>query len=130
MPLYSYWRAAQLAQQLGIRAILPEMTGRIRGMLYRGDSKPYQVQVGDLNLIYRNIADDASHTSYWIRYNISKSLATSSLDGVLINENRIRAYTTNNYPQVDTQIGEIRERARRERIRADRQARRGYQSVV
>ncbi|KAK5099077.1 hypothetical protein LTR70_001227 [Exophiala xenobiotica] len=105
MPFHSYWRIAQLAQQLGI---------------------PYRVQVGDLNLIYRHIPDDASHSSYWIRYNISKSLAMSSLDGVLINENQIRTHITNNHPQVDTQIGEIRERARRERIRADRQAKRGY----
>ncbi|KAK5937474.1 hypothetical protein PMZ80_010092 [Knufia obscura] len=126
MPFYTYWRIAQLAQELGMRSFLEEMLGRIKGMFYKEDKKRYRVDNGDINLIYKNIPDDQNHGSYWIRYHISKSIALASLDGVLHRHAAVQAFINDRYPEVGRQIGEIHEHYRQERIQAERRARRGY----
>jgi len=124
MPFCSYWRNAQLAQDMGIRAHLLEMVGRIKAMFYKEDQKPYSVQKGDVNLMYRHVLNDEAHPSYWILYHTSRSLALASLDGVLKNEAQTLAFVRNRHPSTGDQIDEIYEHSRRERIRAERAAKR------
>lgn len=124
LPFYSYWRNAQLAQEMGIRGILLEMVGRIKAMFYKEDQKSYGVQKGDINLVYRHIPNDEAHSSYWIRYHISRSLALASLDGVLRNQAGMLAFIKDRHPSAGDQIDELHEHFRRERIRAERAAKR------
>ena len=58
MPFHSYWQIAQLAQNLGMRTFLSDTVGRIKGMCYNEDKKPYGVEIADINLIYRETPDD------------------------------------------------------------------------
>jgi len=55
---HSYWRIAQLAQGLGMRTSLSNTVGRIKGMCYNEDKKPYGLEIADINLIYRGTPDD------------------------------------------------------------------------
>lgn len=103
---YNYFRIAEVAQKLGMRSIVKETTGRIRGMLYKEDSKSWGVAISDLKLIYTNI----SNSQHWIRYHISKSLALSANAGVLRNQQAIEEVLKNEIPDVHAEIKEIAER--------------------
>ncbi|KAK5937473.1 hypothetical protein PMZ80_010091 [Knufia obscura] len=126
LPIYNYWRDARLARDLGMPAIAEERIGRMNAMFYKDNSKTWGVQIGDLNMLYRHIPDDTTQPSYPVRRELTRSLAATLCDSVLNNASYIQNYLRQHFPQVEIQIGQIREEIRRERIRAGRRAARGY----
>ncbi|KAK5946577.1 hypothetical protein PMZ80_000720 [Knufia obscura] len=86
-PYSEYLGLAEVAQALGVSAILAELTGRFKAILYKGaggKSEYFRPQIAGLKTIYSM----GLPKNHWARIGLETSIALSALDGNLQGEGR------------------------------------------
>lgn len=94
-PYSAYLGLAEVAQALGVSALIAEMTGRFKAILYKaagGKSEYFKPQIADLKIIYSM----SLPKNHWARVGLETSVAISALDGTLINKEKVDEYLNDN----------------------------------